>query len=201
MHVGKDRVCKMQLIIQIVLVFLLFGSIQLTSETIEYVRNRLLKSRAAQQMATRTTRSNEHVNSNKIGIGFDPYKGSPSCYTGACQMKGFGLPVLQLTYNSPAIGSCSNKLIPDEVHLTCLPSVSTIIDSSSTDTIEQYRNSISKKVEFSSEIKIKGVEFSYKYSTETSRIIDTIVKNHESFLVSCKFPLLFFFLIESFLIR
>ncbi len=61
--------------------------------------------------------SNWLENSNKIGIGYNPMYGSPVCYSGNCQMKGFRRSIFKLNYIQTPTGSCTQKLIPENVEL------------------------------------------------------------------------------------
>ncbi|CAF2752456.1 unnamed protein product [Rotaria sp. Silwood2] len=117
-------------------------------------------------------------NSNKIALGFNPLYGSPVCYTGACQMEGFGHPVFKLQYESSASGSCTNKLIPNFVALDCLPSAVTSASTEVISTLKQLSESISNKIEVSVGASYNAFSFSYTNSKETSYMVDNIVKNN-----------------------
>jgi hypothetical protein len=123
-------------------------------------------------------------NSNKISFGYNPLSGSPVCYTGECQMAGFTRSIFKLNYTLPVSGSCTTKLVPNNVDLDCVSTTSMKIDSEIIDTVEQLQKSISNKVQFSTGIKVKGVEFSYEYSKETRFMLDNIVKKHQTSIVS-----------------
>lgn len=157
-------------------------------QTIERVRKYL------QVSNTRQARINTEwlENSNKIGFGYNILAASPICYTGQCQMDEFTHSVFKLEYTSAVVGSCINKLVPNNVELDCLPSTEYTAKSEIIDTVEQLHTSISNKVSVSLGAKLKGVEFSYKYSKETKRMTDNIVKNNQVSIVSrleffCKF--------------
>jgi hypothetical protein len=58
------------------------------------------------------------VNSNKLGLGYNPVTGDPVCYTGACQMAGFGRSLFKFKYTNAPMGSCTTKLIPEHVEVS-----------------------------------------------------------------------------------
>ena len=126
-------------------------------------------------------------NSNKIGFGYNLLAASPVCYTGACQMDEFTRSIFKLNYTAPPVGSCTNKLVPNNVELDCLPSTVQAVDSEIIDTVEHLHKSISKKIDVSVEVKFRGVGFSYGFSRETKNMIDNIVKNHQTSIVSLSF--------------
>ncbi|CAF1415705.1 unnamed protein product [Adineta steineri] len=119
-------------------------------------------------------------NSNKIGFGFDLLSGAPICYTGECRTAGFTRSIFKLNYTSPVLGSCTDKLVPDNVDLECVPETSLAVDSEIIDTIEHLHKSISNKVEASIGAQFKGLGFSYQFSKETRYMLDNIVKNHQT---------------------
>ena len=57
-------------------------------------------------------------NSNKLGLGYNPVVGDPVCYTGDCQMAGFGRSLFEFKYTNAPIGSCTTKLIPEHVEVS-----------------------------------------------------------------------------------
>lgn len=148
---------------------------------IERMRLYLRQSEAATQYRGN---SNWLPNSNTIGIGYNLLSASPICYTGACQMNEFTHSVFKLNYSSSHPGACTDKLVPNSVSLFCLPSVSQSTVSEIIETAEHLSHSISNKVETSIGAKILGISFSYKYSKQTQRMLDSIVKNHTSSIVS-----------------
>jgi hypothetical protein len=116
-----------------------------------------------------------YPNSNKIGLGFNPVYGSPVCYTGVCQMEGFGHPVFKLEYQSSSPGACTDKLIPNFVSLDCLPSVVTSASTEIISTLKELSESISNKIDVSIGASYNAFSFSYTNSKETSYMVDTIV--------------------------
>ena len=169
-------------------VFLFFYHVTSTSvheerrQIIERVRNYLQKSNVKPKGLS--TAYGELENSNKIGFGYNLISGSPTCYTSKCQMAGFTHSVFKLNYTLPVAGSCTNKLIPENVELDCLPWMSVNNRSEMIDTIEQLYESISSRVDVSIGARYKAIGFSYGYSRETQHMLDTIVKNQEISLVS-----------------
>jgi hypothetical protein len=165
---------------------LLFVPVKLSSlhdqrrQTIERVRLYLRQGTMARTFSS----TNWLENSNKIGFGYNLLGGSPICYTGQCQMDRFTHSIFKLNYTSPAIGSCTNKLVPENVELDCLPSISQTFESENIETIEQLHKSISNKVDVSISAKFRGVEFSYGFSKETQYMIDNIVKKDQISIVS-----------------
>jgi hypothetical protein len=165
----------------------LFLPVHLTSlhnerlQTIERVRNYLQQFYSGPPSQAS---NNWLSNSNKIGVGYNVLGGSPVCYTGVCQMNEFTRSIFKLNYTSAVPGSCTNKLVPDNVELDCLPSTSLKIDSEIMDTVEHVHTSISNKVKVSLAAKYMGVEFSYSFSRETRKMLDNIVKSHQTSIVS-----------------
>ena len=115
-------------------------------------------------------------NSNKIGLGYNPLYGSPVCYTGECQMEGFGQPVFKLKYNQEPRGSCTKKVIPEHVSLDCLFSAQSAADTVSIDSLQRLKEITTHGIEAGIESKLKIFSFSYKYSKETRHMIDTLVQ-------------------------
>ena len=140
-------------------------------QTIERVREYLRK--ANTRSSFRTVDWVE--NSNKIGFGYNLLAGSPICYSGSCQMDQFTHSIFKLNYSAAVIGSCTNKLVPNNVQLDCLPSIEQAID--------QLKSSISNRVDISVGVKYKSVGFSYEFSKETRHMIDNIVKQHQTSIV------------------
>jgi hypothetical protein len=98
-------------------------------------------------------------------------------------MAGFTRSIFKLNYTSPVPGSCTTKLVPNNVDLDCLPSTSMKIDSEIIDTVEQLHKAISNKIEVSGGVNFMKVGFSYKYSKETQYMLDNIIKNHQTSIV------------------
>ncbi|CAF4551747.1 unnamed protein product [Rotaria socialis] len=88
-------------------------------------------------------------NSGKIGVGYDLVKGSPVCYTGQCQMEGFRQPVFKLDMTKRAEGSCTNKFIPKNVNLDCLPSTQITANTESITTLDQLMENTKRNIDFS----------------------------------------------------
>jgi hypothetical protein len=177
--------------LQYFVVFLHFLAVNLTSlhnehrQTIERVEEYLRQFDMKVQIQIP---SNYLPNSNKIGSGYDLLAGSPVCYTGACQMTEFTRSIFKLNYTSRAPGSCTNKLIPNNVDLDCIPSTSTKIVSEIIDTVEHVYRSVSNKAKVSVGAKflakLISLAFSYSSSKETRTMLDNIVKRHQTSIVS-----------------
>jgi hypothetical protein len=150
-------------------------------QTIERVRNYLQQFNIGPQIRAP---NNWLSNSNKIGVGYNVLEGSPVCYTGACQMNEFTRSIFKLNYASSVPGSCTNELVPDNVELDCLPAASLKIDSEIMDTVEHVHTSISNKVKVSLGATYKSLAFSYSFSRETRKMLDNIVKSHQTSIVS-----------------
>ncbi|CAF1130715.1 unnamed protein product [Rotaria sordida] len=140
-----------------------------------YLRNYQLKTKQADGNS-----DDYYLNSNKIGLGFNPLYGSPFCYTVACQMEGFGHPVFKLQYESSSAGACTNKLIPKFVSFDCLSSVVTSANTEIINTLDQLHESISNKIEVSVGASYGAFSFSYTNSKEIRYMVDNIVKNEMS---------------------
>ena len=161
------------------------ASISQHRETIERVRQYLKELDAIPQSdSLLSAGTNELENSNKIGLGYNLLAGSPVCYTGSCQMQEFMHPVFKLNYTSAAPGSCTSKLVPEHVHLDCLPSTSISIRSETIATIEQLKKSITDRIETSVGISYMKFSFSYTFSKETRHMIDNMVKHNMTSVVS-----------------
>ena len=177
----------MHCLILIIFVMVIHGNSS-TSErrqTIERVRQYLKEMDVMPQLNVQSiAETNELQNSNKIGLGYNLVTGSPVCYTGSCQMEGFMHPIFKLNYTSAISGSCTSKLIPDHVHLDCLPSTSLDVYSETITTIEQLTKSITDRITISVEASYIVVAFSYSFSKETRYMIDNIVKRDSTSIVS-----------------
>ncbi|UJR19592.1 hypothetical protein I4U23_022726 [Adineta vaga] len=95
-------------------------------------------------------------------------------------MTEFTRSIFKLNYTTPAFGSCTTNLVPNFVDVDCLPSTSLKVDSETMHTVEHVHSSISNKVKVSVGAKYKGVAFSYSFSTETRKMLDNIVRNHQT---------------------
>ncbi|CAF1133106.1 unnamed protein product [Rotaria sordida] len=122
--------------------------------------------------------NNYFPNSNKIGLGYNPAYGNPVCYTGSCQMEGFGQPIFELYYHSSSPGACTDKLIPNFVSLDCLPSSASSATTEVISTLKELSDSISNKVEVSVGGSYGAFSFSYTNSKETRYMVDNIVKSN-----------------------
>lgn len=121
-------------------------------------------------------------NSNKIGMGYNPTLGSPVCYTGTCQMEGFARPIFNLSFINRPNGACTTQMIPENVDIDCLPSADISSSTEILQTVDKLFESISNGIDFSSSAKYMGVSFSYKYSSQTRSIIDTMVAKNSTIL-------------------
>ena len=149
--------------------------------TIEQVKNYLRE----YEISAGTSRTTNWLeNSNKIGFGYNILAGSPICYTGKCQMNEFTRSIFKLNYTSATPGSCTNKLVPQNVDIDCVPSTSLKIESEFIDTVEHLSKSIYNKVQVSAGVTVKGVGFSYTYSKETRNVLDNIVRESKTAIVS-----------------
>jgi len=99
-------------------------------------------------------------------------------------MNEFTRPIFKLNYASAVPGSCTNKLVPDNVELDCIPTTSLEVDSEIMDTVEHVHTSISNKVKVSLGATYKSLAFSYSFSRETRKMLDNIVKSHQTSIVS-----------------
>jgi hypothetical protein len=128
----------------------------------------------------RTKRSDENIawlqNSNKIGLGYNPIFGSPICFTGDCESDGFRRPIFKLTFTSPEQGSCTDQLIPDHVDLDCLPSSVSSAVSQEINTLDDLKQSTSNGIDINTGLSLFGASFSYDYSEQTTRMVESIVK-------------------------
>lgn len=116
-------------------------------------------------------------NSNKIGQGYNLLTGNPVCYTGTCQMEGFARPIFELNYNKKAHGTCTKALIPEHVDLDCLPSVEVQAGTEVISTLEHLQKSMKSGIEVSAGAKYMTASFSYAHSTQTSYMIDQLIKS------------------------
>ena len=154
-------------------------------QTIERVREYLRQYEKNEQLAaSRTGQTQWLENSNKIGFGYNVLSGTPVCYTAACQIMGFTRAIFKLHYTSPSIGSCTSQLVPGNVELDCLPSTSLTADSETISTVEQLKKSITDKIEISASSSFSVAAFPYSHSQETRYMIDNIVKNDRTSIVS-----------------
>jgi hypothetical protein len=121
-------------------------------------------------------------NANKIGLGYDPLRGSLVCYTGACQMDGFRQPLFKLNFIQASQGSCTTKLVPEHVALDCIASSETQASTEVIDTLDRLKETIAKGLDVGFGGKYQTASFSYKYSKETRYMIDNLVQGHSEIL-------------------
>jgi hypothetical protein len=93
-------------------------------------------------------------------------------------MEGFARPIFELNYNKKVQGTCTKALIPDNVHIDCLPSVEVQAGTEIISTLEQLQKSTMSGIEVSAGGKFLMASFSYKHSTQTSYMIDQLVKSN-----------------------
>ena len=149
-----------------------------TGETFDELYNRVQKHMTRHQRTESRTDDDALLNSNKIGVGYNLLTGNPVCYTGGCQMDGFARPIFELNYNKKPRGTCTKTLIPDNVDLDCLPSVEVQAGTEIISTLEQLRKSTMNSIQVSAGAKYKMASFSYSHSTQTSYMIDQLVKSN-----------------------
>ena len=115
----------------IIIVLVVFSIIGLTESSIDSVkvqqirlsnkvRNHFLFGQQQQNLEINERQPSETwlANSNKLGLGYNPVAGDPVCYTGDCQMAGFGRSVFKFQYTNTPSGSCTTKLIPEHVEVS-----------------------------------------------------------------------------------
>ncbi|CAF0899456.1 unnamed protein product, partial [Didymodactylos carnosus] len=115
-------------------------------------------------------------NSNKIGIGYNPLYGSPVCYTGICHSEGFRRSIFDLTFKQPTEGTCTNKLIPENVELDCVPSSDIVATTESVGTLSELSKSTSDGISFGVDFQYGAFSAGYGHSKETTFMIDNIIK-------------------------
>lgn len=119
-------------------------------------------------------------NSNKIGLGYDILEGSPVCYTGDCQMDGFRRSIFNLTYSSSSPGTCSSKLIPDNVEIDCQPSALTTANTEEFSKLKQLKESTSSGIDVSASFQgwgaLSALSFGYGFSRQTTYMVDNIIQ-------------------------
>jgi hypothetical protein len=138
--------------------------------------------RSSSRSAVPTVSNEQLQNSNKIGLGYNPILGSPVCYNGDCQMEGFTRPVFNLSFTKRPEGACTNKLIPENVDIDCVPSVTISANTEILSTLNKLFESTVNSIEFSAAAKYMGSSFSYTHSTQTRSMIDTIVQQNSTVL-------------------
>jgi len=103
---------------------------------------------------------------------YDPMRGSPVCYTGACQMDNFKHSVFELKYTSGSSGSCINASVSDGVQLLCLPGATLNVPTEEIRTISKLQQSTFERIDVSVSVygwgKLTGLFASYGYSQQTT---------------------------------
>ncbi|CAF1174554.1 unnamed protein product [Didymodactylos carnosus] len=115
-------------------------------------------------------------NSDKLGLGYNPINGNPTCYSGLCQLEGFKHEIFNLNYQQIASGSCTAQLIPQHVRLDCYPSTTLPSpDAEIIDTVEQLHNATMSSIDIEkSKYDNNFTYFTYGNSFETKYMIDNI---------------------------
>lgn len=121
-------------------------------------------------------------NSNKIFLGYNPIYGSPTCFSGDCQMEGFARAVFKSNYQKRPTGSCTTKLIPEHVDLDCLPSIASTTSTEIIDSLDKLQQTVMQGIDVSASVGYKGVSFSYAFSRQTRNMVDTIVRENSTVL-------------------
>ena len=151
---------------------------QLDAQSSDEVNAAIVRTRQYLQQSSRLALADETKclqNSGKIGSGYDMITGSPICYSGNCQMEGFRRSIFKLNFTKQPEGSCTSKLIPQNVDIDCLSSMQITATTESISTLDELKESTKKGMEVSASVGIFQNSFSYSHSTETRSIIDTVV--------------------------
>ncbi|CAF1479303.1 unnamed protein product, partial [Rotaria sordida] len=123
-----------------------------------------------------------------LGLGYNPLKGSPICHTDFCQREGFALPILKLKYSVPSIETCTNHSTSENMRIDCITSQNVNIETQIINTLHDLKEYMLKTVDFSTDFirnsKYVNVSFSYAYSREIHSIIDMIMKENATILVT-----------------
>lgn len=119
-------------------------------------------------------------NSGKIGSGFDTISGSPTCFTGQCQMEGFRRSIFKLNITQVPEGSCTKQLIPQDVDLQCLTSMQMTAKTETIATLQQLQESTKKGLEISVGAEVFGNSLRYTHSTEIRTMVDTVVEKNST---------------------
>ncbi|CAF0792629.1 unnamed protein product [Adineta ricciae] len=126
-------------------------------------------------------RNNEH-----LGMGYNPLKNSPICYSEQCNRKYIGLPVFKLKNFDSSKKTCVNKLIPEKIKVECIHSQKSNIETQIISTLWDLKENTRKSVEFitSSTFSAKHIDssFSYAHSREIHSLIDTLIKDNSIIL-------------------
>ncbi|CAF3478674.1 unnamed protein product [Adineta steineri] len=130
----------------------------------------------------------EQENSTKLGFGYNPLKDSSVCYTETCQRRDFGLPIFKFRYSIPLKGLCTNKLIPENVKVNCISSQDNNIETQIISTLYDLKENTKKAVDFSTSSilnrKYADSSFSYAYSREIHSMIDMLIKDNSTILLT-----------------
>jgi hypothetical protein len=123
-----------------------------------------------------------------LGLGYNPLKGSSICYTDFCQREGFALPIFKLKYFVPPKGTCPNNSTSENVRIDCIPSQNVNIETQIINTLRDLKEHILKSIDFSTNFirnkRYVDVSFSYGYSREVQSIVDMIMKDNATILVT-----------------
>ena len=149
-----------------------------TAETFDELYNRVWKYITVQPRTSAVIDEETLPNSNKIGRGYNLLTGNPVCYTGTCQMEGFARPIFELIYSKKPQGTCTKLLIPENVDLDCLPSIEIQAGTEMISTLKQLQKSTMSRITISAGAKYLAASFSYTRSTQTSYMIDHLVKSN-----------------------
>ncbi|CAF4516182.1 unnamed protein product [Rotaria sp. Silwood2] len=122
-------------------------------------------------------------NSVPLGLGYNPLKGSPICYTNFCQREGFALPIFKFKYFVPSKGTCTNHSTSENVRINCIASKNVNIETQIINTLRDLKEHMLKTVDCSTDFiqnsRYVNVSFSYAYSREIHSIIDMIMKSNQ----------------------
>ena len=116
-------------------------------------------------MSQRLHASKSKLDKNmQLGLGYNPFKASPVCFTNKCQSTGFGLPIFK-TKN---------------IKMNCSITQNSNIDTQTIKSLHDLNEITKKFVIFDS--KYANSSFSYAYSKGIHRAIDRIIKDNATLL-------------------
>ncbi|CAF1068763.1 unnamed protein product [Didymodactylos carnosus] len=125
------------------------------------------------------------VNSDSIGRGYNPFHGSPICFTKECETVSFGAAIFELDLEKePAHARCAptTKLIPKNTEFQCQTST----DHSSHVNIIHSLDDLKKQTEVaykqSGTATLKQITASYNASAEIKYMVDNILTRNLTFL-------------------
>ena len=114
----------------------------------------------------------------KLGLGYNPLKDSPVCYTKLCQRKHFALPIFKLESSISTEQTCTTKLTPEKVN----------IETQIINTLHDLKQSTMRAVDFSTgstfNRKYVDTSFSYAHSREIHSVVDMIMKNNVTLILT-----------------